>query len=74
MSSETEDSDRALKPGPRSNLLHPEKKKKRALESRQRKGEGKRRVMDTQTEMVEEKHNVTVCTVLHGESQRLLLL
>lgn len=25
MSSETEDSDRALKPGPPSNLLHPEK-------------------------------------------------
>lgn len=72
MSSETEDSDRALKPGPHSNLLHPEKK--RAPERRQRKGEGERRVMDTQTEMVEEKHNVMVCTVLHGESQRLLLL
>lgn len=39
MSSETEDSDRALKPGPRSNLLHPEKKKKKKNAGEEAAGE-----------------------------------
>ena len=45
MSSETEDSDIALKPGPRSNLLHPEKKN-----ARKDAAEGKERVMDKDTD------------------------
>lgn len=39
MSSETEDSDRALKPGLHSNLLHPERKKHAREEAAERRGE-----------------------------------
>lgn len=51
MSSETEDSDRALKPGPPSNLLHSEKKKKNRAgeEVGELRGKG---VKDRDTKMV----------------------
>lgn len=49
MSSETEDSDRALKLSPRSNLLHPEKKREHRRGGSRRE-KGKRRVMHRDTE------------------------
>lgn len=70
MSSETEDSDRALKPGPHSNLLHPERTNTSNEAAEER---GKSNVMDRDT-LKELEHNAMVRRVLHAEFQRALFV
>lgn len=50
MSSETEDSDRALKPGLHSNLLHRERKEHAREEAAERRGERGVKVIDKHTD------------------------